>query len=86
MAGMPLPFVAKLVIALVWDGIDLAFGWVPVFGTLLDILGTGLAILLVGLKGIIYGWEVIAFGPGNVVDAVIPTMTLLVIMDMGSGS
>lgn len=84
MAGFPLPVSVKLIIAIAYDGLDFLFGWIPIAGTLMDLLGTALAVLLFGTKGLIYFWEVIAFGPGNVIDAFIPTMTLLAIWDMGS--
>ena len=68
--------IIKLIISLVVDAIDLAFGWVPVYGTVFDIGATVIAYGLWGKTGLIHAWEVVAFGAGNGVDAFVPTCTI----------
>lgn len=84
MGGIPLPWIVKLVIAVIIDAVDFVIGAIPGVGDILDLAMTGVAVLLFGAKGVIYFWEVIALVPLNAVDMFIPTMTLLAIWDRRS--
>ena len=70
-------WVLVLIFALFIDGIDFLFGWLPVVGTGLDVMGTIFSYALLGPMGLIYVWEVVAIGPGNAVDGFVPTMTII---------
>ena len=82
MSGMPIPWIFKMLIAGCFDIIDFLFGWMPGIGDLLDGVGIALAIFLWGPMGLIAAWALIAFGPGNVVDMWIPTVTIIGLVEM----
>jgi len=72
----------KMMIAGSFDLLDFLFGWVPGLGDLLDGLGIALAIFLWGPMGLIAAWELVVFGPGNMVDMWIPTLPLIGLVEM----
>ena len=78
-------FLLKLGIAIIFDVVDFFLGQVPVVGTAVDVVGTGLGLVLWGPIGLAQAWEVVAVGPGNTIDAFIPTLTLAGIMLRLSG-
>ena len=80
--GLAIPFPLKILLSIVWDGIDMAatiLFVIPVLGTSLgtiwDSIGTGVAVVMWGGFGIAYVWEVIDIT--NAPDGLIPTMTLI---------
>ena len=82
MSGVPIPWMFKMMIAGSFDLLDFLFGWVPGLGDLLDGLGIALGIFLWGPMGLIAAWELVVFGPGNMVDMWIPTLTIIGLVEM----
>ena len=74
--------IIKLVISVILDIGDLIFGWVPIYGTIYDGIVTAIAYAMWGPVGLISGWEVIALGPGNAIDAFIPSCTIAGIVEI----
>lgn len=83
MSGMPIPWIFKMMIAVCFDIFDFVFGWIPGLGSVIDGVGIALAIFLWGPMGLISIWELIAFGPGNLIDMWIPTLTIIGLVEMG---
>lgn len=65
----------RLAVSIVIDLFDLALGGIPVFGTVIDGVGTLILFLLWGPAGLINLWEVVDIVDPT--DAVIPTATLI---------
>ena len=73
-----LPFITKLIIAVILDVLDFTVFRVPGIGTIYDAFVTGVLIILVGPIGVVAGWEVVG-DPTDQVDAEIPTATAIVV-------
>ncbi|MAW79630.1 MAG: hypothetical protein CMI63_05285 [Parvularcula sp.] len=71
----------KLVIAVVLDLLDFTFGRIPGFELVVDIALGVAAVALWGWPGLIAFWEIA--DPTGQVDAVVPTMTLIALSQMG---
>lgn len=78
-----LPFSIKIIISIIWDILDFTIGRIPLFGTLIDFIGTILAIALWGLPGLLAVWEV--FDPTDQLDAEIPTLTIIGVIQYARG-
>jgi hypothetical protein len=75
-------WLAIIIVAIIIDVIDLFFGWIPILGTFMDVVATGIASVIFWPIGLIYGWEVLAFGPLNVFDGFVPTFTIITILSL----
>lgn len=73
-------FVIRMVIAIIFDILDITIGRIPGFGILFDFMGGFLAIALWGLPGVLAFWELIDITEQG--DAEIPTMTLIGILTL----
>lgn len=60
------------------DVLDFVLGAIPIFGTIFDFVAIGMSYLFWGPLGLLGLWEVIE--PTNVIDAFIPTNTIIAIL------
>ena len=77
----------KLVVGfLIADVPDFFLGWIPVYGTIVDVYATIVAVILWGPMGLIHSWEIVAVGPGNVADGFVPTCLIIGLAEIARDS
>lgn len=76
--GIKLHNLIKLIICMIVDVIDFVLGAIPIFGVIFDLFSIILSYAFWGPIGLLGLWEVIE--PTNVIDAFIPTNTIIAIL------